>query len=74
MKPIAITPETATVELSMEELGLIMSAIWQDLGYQEPREEGIDADLRVRYDALQKAVGEVIREMDGRDPSDALER
>jgi hypothetical protein len=54
MERVAITPERATVELSMEELGLIMNAIWQDLGYQETRHGELDAALRTGYDALQR--------------------
>jgi hypothetical protein len=69
MKQVSVTPETATLELSLEELGLIMNAIWQDLGLQEPRDGEIDASLRASYDALQKAVGRVIGAMDALLPS-----
>ena len=32
MRIVAIEPTRATVELSMAELGLLMNALWQDLG------------------------------------------
>ena len=32
MRIVAVEPTRATVELSMEELGLLMNALWQELG------------------------------------------
>jgi len=61
---VAIQPELATVELSMAELGLLMNALWQDLGYQEPRRGPLEEDLRAGYDALQEDLQGVISEMD----------
>lgn len=45
---MAIRPERATVELSKAELGLLMNALWQDLGYQEPRLGPLEDDVRSR--------------------------
>ncbi len=64
MKIVAIEPERATIELSMAELGLLMNALWQDLGYQEPRRGPLDEELRAGYDALQDDLQAVISEMD----------
>ncbi len=64
MRIVAIEPERATVELSMAELGLLMNALWQDLGYQEPRRGPLEEDLQVGYDALQEDLQAVISEMD----------
>jgi hypothetical protein len=64
MKQVSVTSETATVELNLEELGLIMNAVWQGLGYQEARDGQMDAGLHASYDALQKAIGQAIGAMD----------
>ena len=32
MRIVAVEPTRATVELSMEELGLLMNTLWQELG------------------------------------------
>jgi hypothetical protein len=61
---VGIEPERATIELSMEELGLLMNALWQDLEYQEPRRGPLDEELRAGYDALQDDLQAVISEMD----------
>jgi hypothetical protein len=42
----------ATLELSIEGLGHLMNALWQDFGYQEPRRGPLEEDLRHRCDAL----------------------
>jgi len=49
---VGIEAERATIELSMEELGLLMNALWQDLEYQEPRDGPLDGEIRAGYDAL----------------------
>lgn len=64
MKLVSATPDSATVELSMEELGLVINAIWQDLGYQEARTEAVDPSLREAYKALARAVIDVTKAMD----------
>ncbi len=64
MRIVAIEPTQATVELSMEEVGLLMNALWQDLGYQERRRGPLDEDLQAGYDALQEDLQRVISEMD----------
>jgi hypothetical protein len=61
---VAIRPERATVELSMAEFGLLMNALWQDLGYQAPRRGPLEEDLRTGDDALQEDLQAVISEMD----------
>jgi hypothetical protein len=64
MKTVAVEATQATVKLSIEELGLVMNALWQDLGYQEPRRGALEEDLRSGYDALQLELQDVIDEMD----------
>jgi hypothetical protein len=64
VRVVGIEPERATIELSTEELGLLMNALWQDLGYQEPRRGPLDEELRAGYDALQDDLQAVISEMD----------
>jgi hypothetical protein len=64
MRIVAIQPEHATVEFSMAELGLLMNALWQDLGYQEPRRGALEEDLRAGYDVLQEDLQGVISELD----------
>ena len=64
MKTIAVEATQATIELSIEELGLLMNALWQDLGYQEPRRGPLEEDLRAGYDALQLELQDVVDEMD----------
>lgn len=64
MKRVAVEPAQATLELSLEELGLLMNALWQDLGYQEPRRGPLEEDLRAGYDALQVELQDVVDEMD----------
>ena len=64
MRIVAVEPGRATVELSMDEFGLLMNALWQDLGYQEPRRGALDEKLRAGYAALQEDVQGVISEMD----------
>ena len=64
LKRVAVEPERATLELSIEELGLVMNALWQDLGYQEPRRGALEEDLRAGYDALQDDLQAVISEID----------
>ena len=61
---VAVEPERATLQISIEELGLVMNALWQDLGYQEPRRGALEEDLRAGYDALQLDLQDVIDEMD----------
>ena len=64
MRIVAIQPERATVELAMAELGLLMNALWQDLGYQASRRGPPEEDLRAGYLALQDDLQAVISEMD----------
>lgn len=64
MRIVGIEPEHATIEPSMEELGLLMNALWQDLEYQEPRRGPLDEELRAGYDTLQDDLRAVISEMD----------
>jgi hypothetical protein len=64
MKTIAVEATQATIELSIEELGLLMNALWQDLEYQEPRRGPLEEDLRAGYDALQLELQDVVDEMD----------
>lgn len=64
MKRVAVEPAQATLELSIEELGLLMNALWQDLGYQEARRGPLEEDLRAGYDALQVELQDVVDEMD----------
>ena len=61
---MAVKSTRATVELSIEELGLLMNALWQDLEYQEPRRGPLEEDLRAGYDALQLELQDVIDEID----------
>jgi hypothetical protein len=46
LKRVAVKSTRATVELSIEELGLLMNALWQDLEYKEPRRGPLEEDLR----------------------------
>jgi len=64
LKVLAAEPERATIELSMEEFGLLMNALWQELGYSAPRSVPLEDDLRTGYDTLQKKLGGVIARMD----------
>jgi hypothetical protein len=64
MRLVQVSREAATLELSMEEVGLVLNALWQDLGYQEPRPGDLDPDLRSAYDALQRAFVNVTAAMD----------
>jgi hypothetical protein len=48
----------------MAELGLIMNSIWQDIGRQAPRVDTIEPDLARDYDDLQRAIEQVLRQMD----------
>jgi len=64
LKRVAVKSTRATVELSIEELGLLMNALWQDLEYQEPRRGPREEDLRAGYDALQLELQDVIDEID----------
>ena len=64
MRIVAVEPTRATVELSMEELGLLMNTLWQELGYQAPRRRALEEDLRASCDGLQEDLQGVISEMD----------
>ena len=64
MRIVAVELTRATVELSMEELGLLMNTLLQELGYQEPRRGPLEEDFRARYDGLQEDLQGVISEMD----------
>jgi hypothetical protein len=66
---VRVDRNDATVELSLPELGLLINALWQDLGYQAARDAPIDEDLRVEYDALQRHLTELVRRMDSSPPS-----
>ena len=52
----------------MEEPGLLLNALWQELGYQARRHEPIDDDLRLAYDDLHRELGRAIARMDGCGP------
>ncbi len=64
MKVVRVDREGATVELSMPEVGLVINALWQELGYQAPRQTTIDEELRVQYDALQRQLTDLVKRMD----------
>jgi hypothetical protein len=64
MRLVQVSREAATLELSMEEVGLVLNALWQELGYQEARPGALDPDLRSAYDTLQRALVRVTAEMD----------
>ena len=63
---VAVEPECATLELSIEELGLVMNALWQDLESQGPRCFALEEDLRAGYHARQLDLQNVIDDMDTR--------
>ena len=65
MEIVSVSRDRATIALTMEELGLLLNALWQELGYQAPRNGGLDAELREAYDQLQARLGEAIARMDG---------
>jgi hypothetical protein len=46
LKRVAVKSTRVMVELSIEELGLLMNALWQDLECQEPRRGPFEEDLR----------------------------
>ncbi len=64
MRIVAVEATRATLELSMDELVLLMNALWQELDSQARRRGRLDEDLRASYDALQADLGDVISEMD----------
>ena len=64
MKMVSVSPERATIDMSMEELGLVMNALWAELGISEPRTGPLDSDLRDGYEALAAATHSVITAMD----------
>lgn len=68
MNVLKIGEDQAILEFSSEELGLVANALWQELGYQEPRREPIDDELRDAYDALQQAIVAVLGRIHGGAP------
>ncbi len=64
MKLVQVCGEAATLELSLKEVGLVLNALWQELGYQEARAGDLDPDLRSASDALQRALVDVTAAMD----------
>jgi hypothetical protein len=48
----------------MAELGLIMNALWEELGYQVQRTGPLSDYVKEGYDALQKQLLDVIARMD----------
>jgi hypothetical protein len=67
---VSVEQERATLELSMEELGLIMNALSQELGHQEARLSPINSDLRAGYQALQRDCLGVTGLMDSNETHD----
>lgn len=63
MRIVAVAATRATVELSMDELVLLMDALWQELDAQAQRRGRRDQKRR-GYDALQEDLADVIGEMD----------
>jgi hypothetical protein len=63
---IDVTSTSATLQLSLEELGLLINAIWQDLGYQQPRHNPIDDDTREAYDEISRQLSAAIRAIDAK--------
>jgi hypothetical protein len=64
MRVVKTEPTSCTVELSMAELGLIMNALWEELGYQVQRTGPLSDYVKEGYDALQKQLLDVIARMD----------
>lgn len=64
MRIVAVAATRATVELSMDELVLLMDALWQELDAQARRRGRRDEKLRAGYDALQEDLADLISEMD----------
>ena len=64
MKIVSVERGSTTIELSMAELGLIMNALWEELGYQEPRSIALSDYVSKGYEALQKEISDVIAQMD----------
>lgn len=64
MKILGVSRSSASIELSLEELGLVLNALWQDLGLQERRAGELEGDLRDSYRALESSIRGVLAEME----------
>jgi hypothetical protein len=64
MRLVSVHSDVAIVELSMSEIGSILNAVAQELGYQEPRQGPIDPDFRRDYDDLYGRLVDIARSMD----------
>ncbi len=64
MRIVAVAATRATVELSIDELVLVMDALWQELDSQAQHRGRRDENLRAGYEALQENLADVISEMD----------
>ena len=64
MRIVAVEAKRATLELSIDELVLLMNALWQELDAQAKQRGRRDEKLRASYDALQEDLSGVISEMD----------
>jgi hypothetical protein len=67
MRVVALEATPATVELSIDELVLLMDALWRELDLLAKRGARRDEVLRARFDALQEDLAGVISEMDTAD-------
>jgi len=67
MRIVAVEATRATVELSIDELVLLMDALWRELDAGAKGRGRRDEELRARYDALQEDLAGVIGEMDTAD-------
>ena len=52
-----------SLRVTTEELGFILNALWQELGYQEARVE-LDRDLREGYENLQRQLLLAVQALD----------
>ena len=64
MKVVRAEPKSCTVELSMEEIGLLMNALRQELGYQAERTGALGDDVKEGYDNLERQLRDAISRMD----------
>ena len=66
MRNVSTGADKATVELTMPDVGVLLNALAQDLGLQEPRVDAddMDQDLRDDYMSMYRFLDGVSREMD----------
>ncbi len=64
MRTITVAETRATIEFSIEELVLVMNALWQELDGQAHGRGRLDEGVRASYLALQEHLADVISEMD----------